>query len=189
MVKNCTIQDCEGGGRLRRGWCSAHYSKWRKYGDPLAGSTRGVTPDEAFAARTEWRGDCLVWTAGKTTNGYGVLYENGRQVRAHRFAWERVNGPIPEGMVIDHRCWNKACANVDHLRLATVSQNAAYQPGPHRDTTTGARGVYRRGKRYLAQVRTNGVTHHLGAYASAEEASAVATAKRAELFGEFAGRA
>lgn len=33
----CSIADCEKPVFVKiRGWCSAHYAKWRKYGDPLA---------------------------------------------------------------------------------------------------------------------------------------------------------
>jgi len=38
MIKSCSIENCN---RLseRRGYCDAHYEKWLKYGNPLAGRT------------------------------------------------------------------------------------------------------------------------------------------------------
>lgn len=34
--KACSVKDCPR-PLLRRGWCAAHYWRWHKYGDPLAG--------------------------------------------------------------------------------------------------------------------------------------------------------
>lgn len=45
MVKaRCTVPDCGSPG-LARGWCSSHYQRFRKYGDPLAG---GKTPTRSL---------------------------------------------------------------------------------------------------------------------------------------------
>jgi HNH endonuclease len=41
----------------------------------------------------------------------------GRYFYAHRVAWEAEHGPIPEGMVIHHRCETKSCINVEHMEL------------------------------------------------------------------------
>ena len=37
----------------------------------------------------------------------------------HRWVWEQVNGPIPPGMVVMHRCDNPPCFRLDHLMLGT----------------------------------------------------------------------
>lgn len=34
-----------------------------------------------------------------------------------------VHGPIPEGMVVHHKCYNRACYNIDHLELRTQRDN------------------------------------------------------------------
>ena len=189
-MKTCSIEDCENGGKLRRGWCNKHYQRWRAHGDPLAGGTWYATPEEAFLARTEpllWSG-CIIWTGTLDRGGYGKLRVNGRMVKAHRYAWEREHGPIPDGMFIDHRCWQPSCVNVDHLRLATPQENQQTRSG----ATPGRglpRGVYPSGRRYRAVVQSGGQYHWLGSFGTVEEASAAAQAKRALLFGEYAGRA
>lgn len=107
-----------------------------------AAPRRYSTAEEAFAARTVKDGDCLVWTGATMKAGYGVLKSGGKQVGTHRYAWERVNGTIPEGMVIDHKCWNKACVKIEHLRLATPSENSQNKRGAQSGTRSGLRGVY-----------------------------------------------
>jgi hypothetical protein len=67
--------------------------------------------------------DCVEWQGARMARGYGRLRVNGRQMLAHRVAWERANGPIPEGYVICHRCDNPPCVNVDHLFLGTQRDN------------------------------------------------------------------
>jgi hypothetical protein len=65
---------------------------------------------------------CLVWT-GSMNDGYGQVSVEGRMVRVHRFVYETLVGPIPEGLVIDHTCRNRACSNVQHLRVVTHRVN------------------------------------------------------------------
>jgi DNA-directed RNA polymerase specialized sigma subunit len=43
----------------------------------------------------------------------------------HRLEWEKVNGPIPDGHNINHKCKNRECANVNHLEVLTLSEHAA----------------------------------------------------------------
>lgn len=67
--------------------------------------------------------DCWPWTGDTDSNGYGRLSVEGLRVRAHRYAWERANGPIPEGMFVLHRCDNPPCCNERHLFLGTIKDN------------------------------------------------------------------
>jgi hypothetical protein len=67
---------------------------------------------------------CLLWT-GATNKGYGKLRraETNKTWAAHRFAWTITNGPIPEGMVIDHLCRTPLCVNTDHMEVTTIRVN------------------------------------------------------------------
>jgi hypothetical protein len=55
----------------------------------------------------------------------------GPSSRAHRLVWESVNGPIPDGMQINHRNGIKTDNRLENLELATASENTqhAYDTG------------------------------------------------------------
>lgn len=183
----CLIERCPN-PPLHRGWCGSHYKRWRRHGDPLGGGQRYKTPEEAFAARTERRGDCLVWTGSKDGHGYGNISVKGRMIHIHRYAWMRVHGPIPDGMVVDHTCFNSLCAEVRHLRLATKSQNGQYRGGADRGRKNGLpRGVTTQKGKYRAGATLLGEHYAFGTYSTVEEAERAAEAGRRKLFGEFAG--
>jgi hypothetical protein len=66
---------------------------------------------------------CWPWTAS-TTHGYGQIGVPGtRPHKAHRVAWELTNGPIPDGLLVCHRCDNPPCCNPAHLFLGTNADN------------------------------------------------------------------
>ena len=69
-------------------------------------------------------GTCWQWTRGISTNGYGRIKFAQRDHTIHRTFWEWTNGPIPDGLYIDHKCRNKACGNPTHLRLVTPRTNS-----------------------------------------------------------------
>jgi hypothetical protein len=46
-----------------------------------------------------------------------------RQMTASRWVWLMANGPIPDGMVVRHKCDNPPCFRLSHLELGTVADN------------------------------------------------------------------
>lgn len=70
---------------------------------------------------------CWLWT-GPTLRGYGRsrarIDGKMRSVSVHRAAWIFRHGPVASGMVLDHLCRNRACANPDHLRVVTPRINS-----------------------------------------------------------------
>lgn len=65
---------------------------------------------------------CMEWR-GTKARGYGYATYNGKRTVAHRIAYEFVRGPIPDGMVIDHLCRNRACINPWHLEATSQAVN------------------------------------------------------------------
>lgn len=76
-----------------------------------------------FWEKVDASGDCWEWTAAKNLQGYGKMKLPGGFQQAHRLSYELLVGPIPDGLVIDHLCRNRACVNPDHMEPVTMREN------------------------------------------------------------------
>lgn len=77
---------------------------------------------ESVRAHVALAGECWLWTAA-SSRGYGYLSFGGQRWRAHRFAYEHLVGPVPDGLVLDHLCRNTLCLNPAHLEPVTQREN------------------------------------------------------------------
>lgn len=75
-----------------------------------------------FIIRFKKDAGCWVWIGSLRPNGYGIFYFNGK-LTAHRVSYEVFNGPIPDGLVVNHKCRNRRCVNPDHLNTITDKEN------------------------------------------------------------------
>lgn len=185
----CKVDGCDTPA-ITRSMCEKHYLRYKRHGDPGSVSRHlANSPEESFQIRTIWENDCLVWQGSTNSWGYGEIWIGDRTITAHCYAWTRSKGPIPDGMLVDHKCFNRACCNIDHLRLATHQENMMNKPGPRRDNkSSGVRNVYKSGNRWSVKVGLNRKRYSFGSYETIEEAREVAEQARHKLFGEFAGR-
>ncbi len=67
--------------------------------------------------------DCWLWAASINNNGYGEFWAGDKYVKAHRWAYEYLIGPIPAGLTIDHLCRTRHCVNLRHLEAVTNRVN------------------------------------------------------------------
>lgn len=108
-------------GQLRSCGCGVsdiRKERWAEYREP------------AFWARVDMgdKASCWNWTglahkSPKNPTPYGVLGWRGKVSRAHRVAYELVNGEIPAKAMVLHECDNTLCCNPDHLYLGDHHQN------------------------------------------------------------------
>lgn len=78
---------------------------------------------------------CWNWTGGTNSNGYGWGQKGPGQPKRvmHRIMWEaHNNGPIPDGLQLDHLCRNRLCCNPAHLEPVTNAQNTTRQDHANR---------------------------------------------------------
>jgi HNH endonuclease len=100
----------------------------KDYGGWHGGASK-VMPDIDRVLGNLTRGECWEWTKYVGKKGYAVTPVGSRRdgtyrvVGVHRFVYEQIVGPIPDGYQIDHLCKNRKCAKPDHLEAVTPVEN------------------------------------------------------------------
>lgn len=68
---------------------------------------------------------CWFWLGKPTgSNGYGRILADGKYIQAHRYSYERFIGPIPNGMLVLHKCDTPLCVNPNHLFIGNYQDNS-----------------------------------------------------------------
>lgn len=80
-----------------------------------------------------WQLSTLKGSGWREHNPYGYLIVDGKRVMAHRYYWERENGPVPEGMVLHHMCENTQCVRPRHLQPVTHAHHSYLHGRTKRD--------------------------------------------------------
>lgn len=67
-----------------------------------------------------------LWLGDIDRDGYGVVYRDGYNWRAHRWLWALVHGLTD--LPLDHLCRTRNCVNPEHLEPVTTAENNARIP-------------------------------------------------------------
>lgn len=125
----CAIDDC-GNSVFAREWCSKHYNRWRKSGDPLALKSTAYGEAVRFfreVVLTYTGDDCLIWPYKRSSAGYGGVAIKRKTQSVNRLVCEHVYGPPPTPTHESaHSCGrgHEGCCSQKHLRWATPAENA-----------------------------------------------------------------
>jgi hypothetical protein len=118
-------------------------------------------------------------------NGYLVVRVDGVLLLVHRICYAMHYRNDPVGHQVDHIDNSRTNNRAPNLRLASARQNRSNQmltPA----SSSGYKGVSRRGSRWIAQITVNYKNNYLGCFDTPEQAHAAYCAAAIELHGDFA---
>lgn len=121
----CIVEGCESPIKARER-CARHYSIAMRTGE--IEKIPRLDPMERFMRSYAEDGmGCWIWH-GPIERGYGVFWVGRRKFQAQRWAYEKLIGPIPGGLVLDHIVCSRGaegCVNPYHCKPVTRSDNSA----------------------------------------------------------------
>lgn len=112
---------------------------------------------DRFWSKVDIRGACWIWLAAvrNPAEGYGAFWHRGRHVTAHRFAYEQMVGPIPEGKILAHHCDNPRCVNPAHLFVTDQAGNMADKVAKGRQARGLRNGRGKLSPEQIAEIRAS----------------------------------
>lgn len=119
-MRLCEVEGCER-KHYANGFCHSHYARNRASGSP--GRSDFQNRQGMWGKVDKSKSSCWTFTGSLNNRGYGQVRFGGRLVLAHRLAYEELIGPIPDGLVLDHLCRNRACVNPAHLEPVSMRVN------------------------------------------------------------------
>lgn len=107
----------------KRGQVKGQPVQWVRGHNARAPRPERIRPiAERFWAKVQKGDGCWEWL-GPRRRSYGFMWVEGKNLPAHRLAYEFMVGAIPDGLMLDHLCRNKGCVRPDHLEPVTNAEN------------------------------------------------------------------
>lgn len=146
-----------------------------------------------FWSKVEKREDgCWVWAGGTYSNSthkllYGRFRIGAHSYAAHRISWHIFHGTIPDGLQLDHRCYNTLCVNPAHLHLVSAVGNGENRSGANQMADNGKHSGFRGvswdkdNAKWKVEASHCGKDYYGGRYTDVNEANRAAIALRNRL--------
>lgn len=80
-----------------------------------------ITPDHPKILPVD--SGCWLWTGCVSEDGYAKTNKKAGSSFVHRVMYQRIVGPISEGLELDHSCKVRNCVNPEHLEPVTPKLN------------------------------------------------------------------
>jgi hypothetical protein len=144
-------------------------------------------PQNHFKTKNRWAGWNTVYSgtiAGTINNhGYHHALIRGRHYHLHRIIWKLVLGMEPPEF-LDHIDGNRSNNRFENLRPATRKEQS-WNSCLYKNNQSGRRGVEKRGNKWIARIRIDGVIHYLGTFNTISAAAAAYEHTARKVQGEF----
>lgn len=122
----------------------------------------GPEYEKRFWSRIDFSGaaagnPCWEWAGGKFNHGYGRFHIDGKDVLAHRYAYEITHQEPADGLDVRHTCDNPGCCRPEHLVAGTTKENMEDMVAKRRNACKLSVDIARRiREEFVPYSKTNG---------------------------------
>lgn len=159
--RKCTVVGCENTGNIKNGFCTKHYSRWRRYGDPIAGG-----PEQD---RSKWKTVEVGERDPRKCKIDGCSYPKLAQglCSMHYARWTKHGDPLaggafrkPAASQVRARCKVEGCDQTSVTRGMCPGHYQRYRRGLDVDVLLGKRNIGKPQRMDLGYIIFSDRDHH-----------------------------